>query len=386
MIDKLAWRRASLSRLPRNVMPVGFPMDAVVDLPMPPDVTERPSVRPRLITPGRDATDHSSQAGRNRKWLLLGAAVVTLAGATGAGVFLADRRHDGYHAGPVVVPQAVSHLPASPALPALGGHDHARLTPARDDVQAETSEVLAFRQPPRPAPATPALAAPQKLADVRAAHLPVPAPVPAAAAAVAAPAPAVVPASLPPVTVHDVGAAPRPTPADASDRAARLQAAPLASADQVQVLQLVTEEATLIRQQRQELAELRADQQALHQTVGDTLADYGRRLSLSEATSAVGQARTAAQAAVATAEATPTAPGVSYPRVLAQRVAADVPLGSRRYRVQAASPRLAMLADQDSGAQVAIAPGDILPGYGKVTAIMQYGTRWQISTEHGFVR
>ncbi len=142
----------------------------------------------------------------------------------------------------------------------------------------------------------------------------------------------------------------------------------------------------MIRRQRQELTQLRADQEALRHRVGDILADYERRLSLSEATTAVAGARSAAQAAVASAEANPIAPTASHSPVLVQPTAADVPLGSRHYRVQAASPGLAMLADEGSGAQVAIAPGDILPGYGKVTAIMQDGTRWQVSTEHGSFR
>jgi len=61
-----------------------------------------------------------------------------------------------------------------------------------------------------------------------------------------------------------------------------------------------------------------------------------------------------------------------------------------RYRVQAASPGLAMLAEVDrgggEGAQFEVLVGDKIPGYGKVTSIGQRGTAWVVATEHGDIQ
>ena len=61
-----------------------------------------------------------------------------------------------------------------------------------------------------------------------------------------------------------------------------------------------------------------------------------------------------------------------------------------RYHVQAASPGLAMLSELDpSGgeeAQVPVAPGDNLPGYGNVISIAQRGSSWVVGTQHGLIQ
>ena len=63
---------------------------------------------------------------------------------------------------------------------------------------------------------------------------------------------------------------------------------------------------------------------------------------------------------------------------------------AKRYRVQAASPGLALLAEVDrgggDGAQLQILVGDTIPGYGKVAAIGQRGTAWVVTTEHGDIQ
>lgn len=210
-----------------------------------------------------------------------------------------------------------------------------------------------------------------------------------AVVAVAAPAVPTPPVAVSP-TPHEIGTpgAASAAPQDAGDRAASLQAAPMAPADQVRVLQLVTEVAQLVKDERQQIANLRSDQQGLRQGVDARLADYERRLSLAEAASAVHAANANAENAVAAASATPTSPpsGSAMPVTAPPAATAAVALGSRQYRIQAASPRLAMLQDVTDGTQVSIAPGDALPGYGKVTAISQYGTSWRVTTDHGTVR
>jgi len=63
---------------------------------------------------------------------------------------------------------------------------------------------------------------------------------------------------------------------------------------------------------------------------------------------------------------------------------------AKRYRVQAASPGLALLAEIDrgggDGAQLEVLVGDTIPGYGKITAIGQRGTAWVVTTEHGNIQ
>jgi hypothetical protein len=60
-----------------------------------------------------------------------------------------------------------------------------------------------------------------------------------------------------------------------------------------------------------------------------------------------------------------------------------------KYRVQAASPGLAMLAEVDrgggDGAQVQVTVGDDLPGYGKVKSVSQRGTSWVVTTEKAVI-
>ena len=67
----------------------------------------------------------------------------------------------------------------------------------------------------------------------------------------------------------------------------------------------------------------------------------------------------------------------------------SLPAEAKRYRVQAASPGLAMLAEVErgggDGAQIQITVGDTLPGWGKVKAVAQRGTSWVVSTEHGVI-
>jgi hypothetical protein len=100
--------------------------------------------------------------------------------------------------------------------------------------------------------------------------------------------------------------APAPaTPKDAVATIALLRPAPMTDQQQLQVLQLVTELGTLVRDQRSEIAQLRQDQQILGQRVDGSLTDFGRRLSLAEARGAVSAAMGVQPAPVQPANATP---------------------------------------------------------------------------------
>ncbi len=64
--------------------------------------------------------------------------------------------------------------------------------------------------------------------------------------------------------------------------------------------------------------------------------------------------------------------------------------GPRRYKVQAASPGLAMLSELDrsggEGSQLQVGVGDQVPGYGRVSAIQQRGSTWLVQTDRGAIQ
>jgi hypothetical protein len=183
-----------------------------------------------------------------------------------------------------------------------------------------------------------------------------------------------------------------PPPAqDAVAKIAELRPAPMAEPQQVQVLQLVTELGTLVRDQRVEIAQLRQDQQNLDQRVDGSLTDFGRRLSLAEARGAVAAAMDLRTASTPVAPVA-SAPVAIVPTPVAARAPAPKPADATppRYHVQAASPGLAMLSVLDASGgeeqQLPVSPGDSVPGWGKVISISQRGATWIVKTEHGLIQ
>jgi hypothetical protein len=270
---------------------------------------------------------------------------------------------------------------AQPAVEATGGASATRaVTPPAPPVvepphDATTAVLASLGQPAQPAPSPPSVAAPA----------------PAAAAA----------STASPVKTSD--------PVEA---AGELRPAPLTPADQVQVLELVTQMAAMVRDLRAQHAQLRADFGKAATDNAARLADFERRLALAEARHALSAAQIAGEplaavppaSAPAPAEGAPAVPGpgarqassataVTAPVVLTA-VAAALPTSDKgppkRYRVQAASPGLALLAEIDrgggDGAQLEVLVGDTVPGYGKITSIGQRGTTWVVTTEHGNIQ
>ncbi len=164
----------------------------------------------------------------------------------------------------------------------------------------------------------------------------------------------------------------------------------MTDAQQIQVLDLVTQLGTLVRDQRAQITQLRQDQQNLVERVDSSLNDFTRRISLSEARGALGAAagepRPIQAAGAAPVIATPVAARVAVPIP----VSAPVDTGPHRYHVQAASPGLAMLSELDTSGgeqrQLPISPGDTVPGWGKVVSIAQRGTSWVVKTDRGLIQ
>jgi len=257
---------------------------------------------------------------------------------------------------------------------------------ARSDAPAGyvPSEPGADAQPGRPRDATAtilaALPSPGK-ATVEPVPAAPPLPAPAAAQVASASVPTVLAA---------------PAPADPIAVAHDLRAAPLAEQDQIQVLGLVTEMASVVKHLREQNAQLRADFGKSSAETATRLADYERRLTLAEAKSAVTAANEPANPAPAE-PATDPAPIVARPvsitRAMATMPAMPAVSGStaaKSYRVQAASPGLALLAQVErgggEGAQIQVVVGDTIPEYGRVKSIAQKGTVWVVTTEHGQIQ
>jgi hypothetical protein len=58
----------------------------------------------------------------------------------------------------------------------------------------------------------------------------------------------------------------------------------------------------------------------------------------------------------------------------------------RAYRIQAASPSLAMLGTGNNAPPLEVAPGASIPGWGRVSKIEQRGQSWVVVTDQGVIQ
>lgn len=306
---------------------------------------------------------------------------------------------------PLAEPAIRLPAPVRPGVPttAQAGNLSPPAMAALPAAQGPTA-VEAAAAPPAASDPIPAVAEPAQTT----AAMPAPSALPAPPTNPPAPIPAA--PAITPVSAGAPGAAaPAAAPADSAVVAVGLRAAPLTDQQQVEVLNLVTELGVLIRNQRTEIAQLRADQVSLRGRVDGAMTDFGRRLALAEARGAV----SAAMGAGGSLGEPPPAPGAGPgssdgaspapgPRPTALPVAARAAVpqatasapapasGPHRYRVQAASPSLAMLSEIDATgddrSQLQVVIGSEVPGYGRVTGIVQHGTSWQVRTDRGTIQ
>jgi hypothetical protein len=267
---------------------------------------------------------------------------------------------------------SVSQTPAAP-VSSPPSSVTGRIAPASVAPKDATALIVASLPKIQPAiPNTQAAPAPVPVAPVQAAE-----PAPASASPAASQAPARQPDTL---TV-----------------ATNLRASPMTPPEQVQVLNLVTEMAAMVKDLRKQQAQLRADLGKSSADATARLTDYERRLALAEARSAVTAADDATVPPAKSPEpvSEPAAAPLNPIPVLAARPVAVVPAPAPSgvptvYRVQAASPGLALLAQVDrgggDGAQLQVVVGDTVPDYGRVKSIAQKGTAWVVTTEHGAIQ
>jgi hypothetical protein len=257
--------------------------------------------------------------------------------------------------------------------------------------------------PPAIGSAAPAAGAPRDATAAVIASLPQPQPTPQdapkAPQLAVAPMPVAVPQAPATQTGETQRSLPPGSPRDAVFEATNLRAGPMSAPEQVQVLNLVTEMAAMVKDLRKQQAQLRSDLAKSSTDTSARLADYERRLALAEARSAVTAAGDAPDSAAAkpvallndpaspTSKAIPTPIPIASARPFAVVASPLVPPAPKLYRVQAASPGLALLAQVDrgggDGAQMQVVVGDTVPDYGRVTSIAQKGTAWVVMTERG---
>lgn len=260
------------------------------------------------------------------------------------------------------------------------------LPPVTATPQAPTPATTATAAPAQPAPAV-AVAALAPRAETSASA---PSAAPLAGPELAPAAPLVV---LPVAPSAPRAAAPRDVLAIASN----LRAVPATPAEQVELLAIVSEMATMVKDTRNANHQMRDALAAMRERQDFELVDFARRLALAEARSAMNAARTAGveppppapSAALAfTPVSTNAAPGRPPAAPVSGVGRSDET--RRRYRVQAASPGMAMLSEVDrtgdGGTPLQIAVGDEVPGYGRVTAIAQTGNSWVVRAERGNIQ
>jgi len=262
--------------------------------------------------------------------------------------------------------------------------DAADILGLKSDAPGDASPLASAAAPETAEPAKPAVTPEAPAADKPAASAAVATPPQASTQAAAAPAPVVHPADPAPVA-HS---------ADAADVAAALVPAPLSSRQVVDVLSVVTELGALVRDMRNENAQLRTQVATLSDTVANKTMDFEQRLGLAEARGSVAAAMGAGKPqAAAPASVIPAVVTVSGARTL--RTMAVTPVSAparsaRDYRVQAASPGLAVLSDTGAGpgqaAGLQVSVGDDVPGVGRITSIGQRGSTWVVQTDHGAIQ
>ena len=291
---------------------------------------------------------------------------------------------------------AIAFEPGSPPPPALAALSPVRPSPAAAEPPSGPSSAPAdaTASGAGPGPAHPAEEGGREAASTppgRAVQQP--------AASVATPGP-----STPRPAQAVRAPASTPVPTDPVEGATELRASPMGRAEEIKVLNLVAQLGIEIRNMKAENKALRNHVQDRDGKVDEAIADFDRRLALAEARgamfAAMGGDATPAPAAPtgglppATAPAArPTRPGgvqVQSVGVHGAQIPAPQPgtaSGPRRWKVQAASPGLAMLSELDrsggEGSQLQVLVGQEVAGYGKVTAIQQRGAAWIVQTERG---
>ncbi len=167
------------------------------------------------------------------------------------------------------------------------------------------------------------------------------------------------------------------------------------------VLSRVMEFGAQVLALKTQLTQVLADNKELRKTAEDKIADFERRLDLQQVDKTIAKinaidvnAPPAAPASAASGSRPVTGVPKSVRLASLKPSPAPVPAKAegeprKTYRIQAASPGLAMLADAsntgDDTPLISVSAGHEVAGYGKVLKIVQEGSSWKVVTEHGTI-
>jgi len=166
------------------------------------------------------------------------------------------------------------------------------------------------------------------------------------------------------------------------DRSSEAHARLEAEKAETHTLEKIAELGALVTRLTGQVKDLQDTVQTVSTGSDEKFADLTRRVALSEANRAVAGAENAASPSPKG-----SADGAEAQERMPMKVAAATV--KHNYRIQAASPGLAMLAAVDGGPDdrpVEVAIGTELPGYGKVVSIEQHGEAWVVKADRGSIQ
>jgi hypothetical protein len=171
------------------------------------------------------------------------------------------------------------------------------------------------------------------------------------------------------------------------DRSNEARARLEAEKAETHTLEKIAELGALMTRLTGQVKDLQDKVQTLSTGAEEKFADLTRRVALGEANRAVASAENAGSAGLAgPAQAKGPADGSEAQEGTRTKVAAAEV--KRNYRIQAASPGLAMLTAVDGSPDdrpVEVAIGTELPGYGRVLSIEQHGQAWVVKADRGSI-
>lgn len=157
-------------------------------------------------------------------------------------------------------------------------------------------------------------------------------------------------------------------------------------------LDRVTQLAALVAHLSDEVNGLASQEEKLVSETEERLADLQRRVALAELTRELKTAEKA-QGSRYEVEA-PATSGENRSPLTGRMVIKTGPAATEAtdaaerhaYRIQAASPSLAMLGTGDNAPPLEVAPGTTIPGWGRVSKIEQRGQSWVVVTDQGVIQ
>lgn len=174
--------------------------------------------------------------------------------------------------------------------------------------------------------------------------------------------------------------------------------------EEISVLNLLTREATLVRDMKNEIISLKQQQQIMINNNHDSetkmyaeIEDLKRRISMQEASKAITAASETSiphESSTVSSSNTEAIKVVSYgtnttknlrKSARKKRKLQNNTNKNSDYNIQAASPDIAMLTASD-GKHLQVGINSEIPGYGHVKKISQKGTAWFIVTEKGIIQ